>query len=64
MIDAINHITELTLPNDIPKKWRVDCRRVGVGLSSLQYLSRYLYRCVLPDKDIVKLLLYQWTIKH
>tara|TARA_R110001583_G_scaffold195076_1_gene368946 strand:- start:2097 stop:3149 length:1053 start_codon:yes stop_codon:yes gene_type:complete len=55
MIDAINHATELTLPNEIPKKWIVDCRKVGFGLSSLQYLSRYLYRGVLPDKDIIKL---------
>jgi len=55
MIDAINHATELTLPNEIPKKWVVDCRKVGFGLSSLQYLSRYLYRGVLPDKDIINI---------
>ncbi len=55
VIDAINHRAELTLPNDIPKKWRVDCRKVGFGLSSLQYLSRYLYRGVLPDKDIINI---------
>jgi hypothetical protein len=55
VIDAINHSTELTLPNDIPKKWVVDCRKVGFGLSSLQYLSRYLYRGVLPDKDIINI---------
>jgi hypothetical protein len=55
VIDAINHSTELTLPNNIPKKWRVDCRKVGFGLSSLQSLSRYLYRGALPDKDIIKL---------
>jgi hypothetical protein len=28
---------------------------VGFGLSSLQYLSRYLYRGVLPDKDIINI---------
>jgi hypothetical protein len=55
VIDAINHSSELTLPNNIPKKWVVDCRKVGFGLSSLQSLSRYLYRAVLPDKDIIKL---------
>lgn len=55
LIDAINHCAELTLPNDIPKKWVVDCRKVGFGLSSLQYLSRYLYRGVLPDKDIINI---------
>ena len=55
MLDAINHATELTLPDEIPKKWVVDCRKVGFGLSSLQYLSRYLYRGVLPDKDIINI---------
>ena len=28
---------------------------MGFGLSSLQYLSRYLYRGVLPDKYLIKL---------
>jgi len=55
LIDAINHSVELTMPNTIPKKWIVNCRKVGFGLSSLQYLSRYLYRGVLPDKDIIKI---------
>ena len=55
MIEAINHHADLTLPKDIPNKWVVDCRKVGFGLPSLQYLSRYLYRGVLPDKDIIKL---------
>jgi len=55
MMEAINHHKELTLPSDIPSKWVVDCRKVGFGLSSLQYLSRYLYRGVLPDKDIINI---------
>ena len=55
MLDAVNHCSELTLPDDTPKKWVVDCRKVGFGLSSLQYLSRYLYRGVLPDKDIINI---------
>ncbi|WP_232011705.1 transposase [Moritella yayanosii] len=37
----------------LPTKWVVDCRKVGYGLPALQYLSRYLYRGVLPDKDII-----------
>lgn len=53
MIDAINNCDHMIQTNDIPKKWVVDCRKVGFGLSSLQYLSRYLYRGVLPDKDII-----------
>jgi hypothetical protein len=40
------------LPISIPKKWVVDCQHVGKGLPALQYLSRYLYRGVLPDKNI------------
>jgi hypothetical protein len=43
----------VTLPVSLPKKWVVDCRHVGKGLPALQYLSRYLYRGVLPDKNIV-----------
>jgi len=55
VIEAINLCPALTMPNVIPKKWMVDCRKVGFGLSSFQYLSRYLYRGVLPDKDIIKI---------
>ena len=55
MMEAIHHHAELTLPSDMPSKWVVDCRKVGFGLSSLQYLSRYLYRGVLPDKDIINI---------
>jgi hypothetical protein len=42
----------LKLPTSLPKKWVVDCQRVGKGLPALQYLSRYLYCVVLPDKNI------------
>ncbi|WP_350431371.1 IS91 family transposase [Shewanella sp. H8] len=45
----------LKLPTSLPKKWVVDCQHVGKGLPALQYLSRYLYRGVLPDKSIVSL---------
>ena len=55
MLDCINHSKIMHLPNNLPKKWVVDCRKVGFGLSSFQYLSRYLYRGVLPDKDIVSI---------
>ena len=43
----------LKLPTSIPNKWVVDCQHVGKGLPALKYLSRYLYRGVLPDKNIV-----------
>jgi hypothetical protein len=36
-----------------PKKWVVHCERVGKGLPALKYLSRYLYRGVISDKNIL-----------
>lgn len=45
--------TELTLPNHLPDKWVVDCRHVGKGKPALEYLSRYLYRGVISEKNIV-----------
>ena len=36
-----------------PAKWVVDCQQVGRGLPALQYLSRYLYRGVISEKNIV-----------
>ncbi|WP_370629424.1 transposase [Moritella sp. 28] len=53
MLDAIVQHESLSLPNLKQKKWVVDCRRVGYGLPALQYLSRYLYRGALPNKDII-----------
>jgi len=37
-----------------PKKWVVQCQRVGHGLPALKYLSRYLYRGVISNRSIVK----------
>lgn len=54
LLDAIVHHDVMSLPKSVPNKWVVDCRCVGFGLPALQYLSRYLYRGVLPDKDIIK----------
>lgn len=55
ILDAINKHPELSLTNvkPMPKKWVVDCTKVGYGLPALTYLSRYLYRGVLADKDII-----------
>jgi hypothetical protein len=36
----------------MPKKWVVDCTKVGYGLPALEF-SRYLYLGVLADKDII-----------
>jgi hypothetical protein len=44
---------ELNLPSSMPFKWVVDCRLVGKGLPALKYLSRYLYRGVIGENNIV-----------
>lgn len=36
-----------------PKKWIVHCQKVGRGKEALQYLSRYLYRGVISNKQIL-----------
>jgi len=36
-----------------PKKWIVQCQSVGSGLPALKYLSRYLYRSVISEKNII-----------
>lgn len=38
---------------DTPKKWIVQCQSIGRGLPALQYLSRYLYRGVISDRNIL-----------
>ncbi len=42
----------LALPGT-PRKWVAHCERVGRGLPALQYLSRYLYRGVISNQQIV-----------
>jgi hypothetical protein len=41
------------VPPKTPPKWVVDCKQVGRGLQALQYLSRYLYRGVISEKNIL-----------
>jgi hypothetical protein len=43
----------LSLPDSVPPKWVVDCTCAGKGLSALKYLSRYLYRGVIGENNIV-----------
>jgi len=35
------------------KQWVVDCRHTGRGASALKYLSRYLYRGVISEDNII-----------
>jgi len=43
----------LTIPSKTPDKWIVNCIHAGKGLPALKYLSRYLYRGVISEKNIV-----------
>ena len=43
----------LQLPKKYPGKWVVDCKYVGKGKKALLYLSRYLYRGVISEKNII-----------
>jgi len=50
---ATLHQSGFTIPESIPKDWVVDCQHVGRGLPATKYLSRYLYRGVLSEKNII-----------
>jgi len=52
MLDAVTE-NNLQLPVNYPKDWVVHCRCVGSGEKALLYLSRYLYRSVINEKDIL-----------
>ena len=43
----------LSIPKGARSKWIVDCARVGTGMSALKYLSRYLYRGVISERNII-----------
>ena len=45
--------TGFRIPKNAPAKWVVDCTKAGEGLSALKYLSRYLYRGVISENNIV-----------
>ncbi len=38
----------------LPSEWVVHCKAVGRGDKALAYLGRYMYRGVLPEKNILK----------
>jgi hypothetical protein len=43
----------LQVTGNVPKKWVVHCDHMGTGAPALKYLSRYLYRGVIGEKNIV-----------
>ena len=51
-LEALNQ-AGLSIPKKVPPKWVVDCEHVGTGITALKYLSRYLYRGVISEKNIV-----------
>ncbi len=51
-LEAMNKAT-LDLPIRAPKKWVVNCKHIGRGEPALKYLSRYLYRGVVSERNIV-----------
>jgi hypothetical protein len=52
ILDAMNE-AGLSIPMCAPEKWVVDCKHVGHGEPALKYLSRYLYRGVIHERNIV-----------
>jgi len=43
----------LSIPTQLPAQWVVDCKPVGKGEPALEYLSRYLYRGVISENNII-----------
>lgn len=43
----------LSVPRGIRDKWVVDCTHVGNGITAIKYLSKYLYRGVISEKNII-----------
>jgi len=54
----------LSIPKRVPKEWVVDCAHVGKGITALKYLSRYLYRGVISEKNIISNQNGQVTFKY
>jgi hypothetical protein len=51
-LEALNN-AGLYIPSTLPRKWVVDCTHIGKGLPALKYLSRYLYRGVISENNII-----------
>ena len=55
---------KLPIPKNVPPKWVVDCEHVGKGITALKYLSKYLYRGVISEKNIISNQNGQVTFKY
>lgn len=56
--------TGLVIPTKVSRKWVVHCEHVGRGAGALTYLSRYLYRGVISEQNIVANHKGQVTFKY
>ena len=54
----------LQIPPKVPRKWVTHCIGVSRGIGALKYLSRYLYRGVISEKNIVSNQNGQVTFKY
>jgi Putative transposase/Transposase zinc-binding domain len=52
-IDALKK-KALSVSETIPDDWVVECTHVGQGDKALTYLGQYLYRGILPEKNIIQ----------
>jgi hypothetical protein len=43
----------LQVPDGIPDKWVAHCEHMGNGIPAVKYLSKYLYRGVISEKNII-----------
>ena len=51
-LDGLNK-EGLPIPKGVHPEWVVDCTRPGDGINALKYLSRYLYRGVISERNII-----------
>lgn len=52
MLEQLNKM-KLDIPPAMPAQWNVNCVHVGKGLPAIEYLSRYLYRGVINERDLI-----------
>jgi putative transposase/transposase-like zinc-binding protein len=62
-LSALNH-HHLRIPHGMPRQWVVNVINMGKGLPALKYLSRYLYRGVINERNIIKNENGQVTFKY
>ncbi len=55
---------KLKIPDSTPDKWGANVQHVGKGLPALKYLSQYLYRGVISEKNIIANKEGQVTFKY